>query len=121
MTVYEQVEKMLNESEKRPEWVDEMLFELREIKRLLQESRQKHKRNKDFFRFINRLREKMRADIANDIYPEIHFKSRILGINFKGYIYDKYTTKELTAQEAYEVYRFLYDNQERLDDYFMIS
>lgn len=119
MTVYEQIEDMLNKSEKRPEWVDEILFELREIKRLLQEGKHKQKKNREFFRFINRLREQMRADIANDIYPEIHFKDRILGINFKGYIYDKYTTKELTAQEAYEVYRFLYDNQERLDEYLM--
>ncbi len=118
MTVYEQMEKMLKENDTRPEWVDEILFELREIKRLLQEQhRPKYRKNKDFFRFINKLRDDLRADIARDIYPEIIYKGRMLGINLKGYIYDKTTAKDLPAHEAFEVYRFLYDNRERLEEY----
>ncbi len=118
MTVFEQVEKMLKENDTRPEWVDEILFELREIKRLLHETKHPSgKKKRDYFRFINKLREELRADLARDIYPEIRYKGKKLGINLKGYIYDKTTTKDLPAHEAFEVYRFLYDNRERLEEY----
>lgn len=118
MTVYDQVEKMLNQSEKRPQWADEMLFELREIKRLLQQNRHKGKKHdKEYYRFVNRIRDELRADLARDIYPEIRYKGRMLGIDLKGYIYDKITTKNLPSHEAFAVYRFLYDNRERLDEY----
>lgn len=118
MTVYDQVENMLSQSEKRPQWADEMLFELREIKRLLQQNRHKRqKHDKEYYRFVNRIRDELRADLARDIYPEIRYKGRILGIDLKGYIYDKNTAKGLSAHEAFAVYRFLYDNRERLDEY----
>ena len=118
MTVYDQVEQMLSQSEKRPEWVDEILFELREIKRLLKENRRHgYKHDKAYYRFVNRIREELRADLTRDIYPEIRYKGRILGINLKGYIYDKTTAKDLPAHEAFAVYRFLYDNRERLEEY----
>jgi len=122
MNVYEQVEKLLHETPERPEWADAMLFELREIKRLLEQMQTSrpaaHSKGKaDYFRFVNRLRKELRADILNDIYPEIRYDGRELGINFKGYIYDKATTKELPAHEAFAVYRFLYDNRDRLEEY----
>ncbi len=118
MTVYDQMEKLLSESDTRPSWADEILFELREIKHILKENRHpRHKNNRDYFRFVDRLRQEMRADIANDIYPEILYKGRTLGINLKGFIYDKTTAEDLPAHEAFEVYRFLYDNREQLEEY----
>ncbi len=119
--ILSQVEKLLSEDANRPEWADEILFELREIKKLLQsqsESVQSRKeRRKAFFAFINMLRKRMRADIINGTYPEIYYRGRTLGVNLKGYIYDKQTTADLSATEAYEVYRFLFDNRENLEKY----
>jgi len=121
MNVYEQVEKLLNDTPSRPEWADEMLFELREIKRLLEKMQKNHPaRNKsktDYFRFVNKLRKELQADILNDRYPEIHYQGRTLGINLKGFIYDKATTEDLPAHEAFAVYRFLYDNRDKLENY----
>lgn len=70
-----------------------------------------------YFAFVNRLRKKLRADIQNNVYPEIRYRGKTLGINFKGHIYDKETTNELPAHEAFGVYRFLYDNRKNLEEY----
>jgi hypothetical protein len=118
--IYDQVQKLLEEKESRPSWADEILFELKEIKRelkLLNESSKSRKKDKAYFAFIKKLREELRADIINGIYPQIEYKGRELGINFKGYIYDKATGKDLSATEAFKVYRFLYYNKDSLDKY----
>ncbi len=123
MNIYDQVEKLLNQNDEKPDWVCEILFELREIKKLLQKTNtpyQKTKKDDKYFAFVNKLREKLRADIINEKYPEIYYNNKTLGINFKGWIYDKSTTKELPAQEAFEVYRFLYENRDNLDKYLKI-
>jgi uncharacterized protein (DUF1697 family) len=122
MNVYDQVEKLLSKSDDTPAWADAILFELREIKRLLEQRESRttssKKQNKsDYFAFVKKLRQELRADILNDIYPEIHYQGKELGINFKGHIYDKATTQELPAHEAFGVYRFLYDNRNKLDKY----
>ncbi len=120
MNIYEQVEQLLTSQTDRPAWADEILFELKEIKRLLQERKPKSrypKKDKAYFAFVNKLREKLRADIQNERYPEIDFHGQSLGINFKGWIYDKKTTEELPAHKAFEVYRFLYDHEDELEKY----
>ncbi len=118
--IYEQVEKLLNEQDNHPKWVDEMLFELREIKKLLQntnKSKIEAQNKTGYFTFVNKLRKEMRADIISGIYPEVHYQDKILGVNFKGHLYDKATTEELPALEAFAVYRFLYENRSKLDKY----
>jgi len=120
MTIYDQVEKLLGTQSDRPGWADEILYELKEIKTLLKESskaKSKSYRDKAYFDFVNMLRKKMRADIINGNYPEIDYHGRKLGINFKGWIYDKETTKSLPAQEAFEVYRYLYTRQDNIDKF----
>lgn len=123
MNVYEKVEKLLNEQDDRPSWADEILFELKEIKHLLKElksSRPKRREDKDrsaYFAFVKSLRKQMRADIINDIFPQVNYLDKELGINFKGHLYDKSTNKELPAHEAFAVYRFLYENRKNLDKY----
>jgi|GEM_PF-1859770 len=124
MNVLDQVEKLIDDQRQNPQWADAILFELREIKRLLQNMQptsptpQKTTTDKHaYFAFVNRLRKELRADIVNDIYPEINYQGKTLGVNFKGHLYDKATTEELPAHEAFSVYRFLYDNKEKLDMY----
>ena len=123
MNVYDQVEKLLKSDRDQPQWADAILFELREIKRLLEQMQNPQRPGKGYkskaayFAFVNRLRKELRADIVNDRFPEIDYNGRQLGINFKGHIYDKATTEELPAHEAFAVYRFLYDNRENLEKY----
>jgi len=120
MTIYDQVEKLLDSQSDRPKWADEILYELKEIKTILKEirkTRAKPYRDKAYFDFVDMLRKKMRADIANEKYPEIDYHGRKLGINFKGWIYDKETTKSLPAHEAFEVYRYLYARRDNLDKF----
>lgn len=122
MNVYDQVEKLLQDNKSYPQWADEMLHELRQIRKLLEKMQQPKnaKYDKDryaYFAFVNKLRKRLRADIANDRYPQIDYQGRELGVNLKGWIYDKATTRELPAHEAFEVYRFLYDHRENLEKY----
>jgi hypothetical protein len=118
MTVYDKVEQLLATESDRPKWADEILLELAEIKSLLQKNRyNKPKKDKDYFDFVHAFRDKMRADIASGNYPEITYKGRILGINFKGWIYDKGSNKSLPAYEAFEVYRFLYEHRNEIEKY----
>jgi len=52
----------------------------------------------------------------NDRYPQINYHDRELGINFKGWIYDKATTRELPAHEAF----FQDDHRDHLEKYLTI-
>ena len=124
MNVLDQVEKLIDDQRQNPQWADAILFELREIKRLLQDMQSTSPAPKKtttdkhaYFAFVNRLRKELRADIQNGNYPEIRYQGKTLGVNFKGHIYDKATAEELPAHEAFSVYRFLFDNREKLDSY----
>lgn len=124
MTIYDQVQNLLHTDEEIPLWAKEIQKELSEIKELLQQSHhhlgKKSHHDRDYFRFVERLREQMRADIADERYPEIDYFGQKLGINFKGWIYNKESTKALPAHEAFKVYRFLYKHKENLDKYIKI-
>ncbi len=116
--IYEQIDKMLNTDESRPAWADEILRELKEIKTLLNQHKpKKPKRDREYFKFVDMLRERMRADIELGNYPEIYYQGKTLGINFKGHIYDKSDTKTLPSHEAFRIYRFLYENKDILENY----
>ncbi len=120
MTIYEQIDKMLSQDSDRPKWVDEILFELKEIKYILKNSSKtirKPQKDKAYFEFVNVLREKMRASITDGKYPEIYYQKRTLGINFKGWIYDKETSDVLPSYKAFEVYKFLYNQKENIDKF----
>jgi len=119
MNIYDQVEKMLESEEVRPKWAEEILKELHEIKDLLHQNTPSKKPYHDraYYKFVNAFREQMRADITQDIYPEINYFGQILGVNFKGFIYDKESTKTLPAHKAFQVYRYLYENQDNIERY----
>jgi hypothetical protein len=117
--IYKDIEKLLNPENDRPIWVDEILYELREIKSILTKSQTTTKKidKADYYEFVKNLRDELKADIANDIYPEILYKGRKYGINFKGFIYDKEDSMDISTNEAFEIYNFLYKNRENLDRY----
>lgn len=113
MNIYKQIEKIFeNEGTLPPSWAMELLSEIREIKAQLSVQTQKIERNSaDFYRYVNELRNSMRADTVNNIFPEVMYDNRRLGITFKGLLYDKKTTELLPTEEAFRAYQYLYNHK----------
>ena len=122
MNVYEQLQKMIEE-DNNTDTLKEILYELKEIKKLLSKkefanTKQKryNKKSQDYYDFVYKLRKELRADVNNNKFPEVNFNNQRLGVNYKGWIYDKETTLELPAKEAFKVYEYLYENRDNLDN-----
>lgn len=115
MNIYEKIDVMFSgNAEDKPKWADEILGELKEIKQLLEEQRNSKNTNKpsqNFYNFIKEFRISMRADTIQNIYPTFVYNNRMLGVDFKGLLYDKSTSRHLSKDEAYTVYRYAYDQQ----------
>ena len=113
MNIYKQLDNLLQEDNNScQEQIDQILKELKEIKLIL-----KKQDKTDYYKFVNRIRKELKADINNNIYPEILYKNKRYGIDFKGFIYDKSTNIDLKPQDAYEIYKFLYKNRKNLSKY----
>jgi len=123
--VYEKIEKIYaTKQSDEPAWVAELRDELREIKILLQNGvkpARKKRRSKAYFDFVNLLRERLKADTVKEIYPELEYKGKRIGVNFKGFLYDKETTKSLAAFEAFKVYEYFYEKQESMERFIIID
>ena len=95
-------------------YIGEMTEEIRKLRAQVEESektvRESDKyRSEDYFSFVMQLREKMRANVENNYYPKIRIDGMELGIDFKGLLYDRKTSKTLPRALAFEVYHKLYD------------
>jgi len=118
MNVYEQLQKLI-EQENSQDTLKQILKELKEIKKLLQSNQNKQnykQKPQEYYDFIYKLRKEFRTKIKKNIYPEIIYKNQLLGINTKGWLYDKETTLELSAKEAFKVYEYLYENRDNLEN-----
>jgi len=126
-SVYDKIEKLYAKEEgslEEPKWVIELKSELKEIKMLLKDLQnpRRHKRkNQDYFTFVNLLRERLKADVDKEVYPEVHYKGKRVGVNIKGHLYDKATTKSLTAQEAFALYEYFYEKKENIDTFVVVD
>jgi len=126
-SVYEKIEniyaqKKVNRDE--PSWVTELRVELKEIKRLLkdlQNPRRNRRKNQDYFNFVKELRSRLKANIEEGVYPEVHYKGRRIGANLKGFLYDKATTKSLPANEAFALYEHFYAQKEKIDEFVIVD
>ena len=67
--------------------------------------------NRNFYAFIKEFRISMRADTLKGIYPTYICDNRRLGVDFQGLLYDKESSKILSKDEAYIVYKHAYNNQ----------
>lgn len=85
MNIYEKIEKIFQNQElDRPPWADEILQELRKIKAKLDEKTYAHVQNHtykqenfyEFYEFVKDFRTQMRADVANNIYPEVVYEGK---------------------------------------------
>jgi len=123
--IYDKIEKIYTQKESdEPAWVVEFRAELKEIKMLLKKSakpQRKKRKSKAYFEFVNLLRERLKADTVNGVYPELEYKGKRIGVNFKGFLYDKETTNSLSANEAFAVYEYFYEKKEKIERFIMLD
>jgi hypothetical protein len=125
-TVYDKIDKLYaSEKNVEPSWVTEIRLELKEIKALLKKQnsmpKRKVKKSQAYFEFVNLFREVLKADMSKEIYPEVHYKGQRIGANLKGLLYDKETTKTLTATEAFGLYEYFYEKKENLSSLIVLK
>lgn len=113
MTIQEKIEKIFaGESDNRPEWASELLTELKDIKSMLQETKQEKKvHDYSFYDFVNDFRKSMMPNVQNNIYPEVEYDGRKIGVNYRGLLYYKGDLSLLPKNEAFKVYRYLYNHE----------
>lgn len=113
MNIYDKIDSIFSgEAEEKPNWASDILNELKEIKTLLKEQKtQITKIDNNFYDFVKKFRISMRADIVNNVYPTFTYMGRDLGVDFKGLLYDKKTSKILPKNEAFKIYRYAYEHK----------
>jgi hypothetical protein len=114
--IYDQIEKIFQQdSDLPPAWAVELINEIREVKQLLQ-SREKPRasNNLNFYAFVNQFRESMKANTEKRIFPEIQYNDHMIGVDNKGYLYYKENAQTLSRDEAFRVYRYLYENKDKV-------
>jgi len=123
MDIYKKIDMIFSgEAEEKPVWAREILEELQEIKTLLQEDKVQKKQSirayhqDGLYQFIKGFRLSMRANTLKNIYPTFEYHERKLGIDFKGLLYDKKTTRILPREEAYRVYKYAYNAQKHVNN-----
>jgi hypothetical protein len=117
--IYEKIEKIFQQDATLPpQWALELMNEIREVKQLLQ-NREKPRasNNLNFYAFVNKFRESMKADAEKSIFPEIQYNHQAIGVDSKGHLYYKENAKTLQTNEAFRVYRFLYENKDKVLKY----
>jgi hypothetical protein len=95
-----------------PTWAAEIISELRKIRVLLEnnttEQQNYNSQNDQFREFVAQFRKKMQPNTNTNHYPEVLVEDRRIGVDFKGLLYDKKTSKLLSRDEAFRIYRLLY-------------
>jgi len=106
--IFSKIDKIFElENDTTPKWAQELLFEIREVKKLLQKETIAPKtticqRGTDIKSFIMNFRKTVKQD------EMFIYQGRELGINSRGLLYDINTNSILKTQEAYEVYGYIY-------------
>jgi hypothetical protein len=127
MNLDEMIKNMLNETPSyetnKPKWAQEILNELKEIKLLIKKNNYNKNyyktspEKRDYYNFVNNLRKELKADVANNIYPKIYYNKTYYGINKDGLLYNMHTLNELPTYKAFEIFKFLYNNRDKIDNY----
>jgi hypothetical protein len=114
--IFNKIEKIFeSESDEAPSWANDILNELKEIKKIITQTNKTTKKiDKNYYDFINNLRKTMKAYSTDNYFPRIKYKGRILGINHRGLLYDIATERILPKQEAFQIYYDLYKNKDKL-------
>jgi len=112
VNVYEQLQKLI-EYENSQDTLKKILEELREIKKIL--SNDKKHNSQEYYNFVYKLKKFFKDSISKDKQLEIKYNSKTITINQAGWMYDKDTSLKLSAKEAFDVYKYLYKNQDKFD------
>jgi len=123
MHVYKQIESIFSgESEEKPEWVNEILEELVEIKNLLRDKKEPllksvnssytPKLDDDYYNFIKRFRISLMADTKYGAVTSFEYKGKSFSVNKRGLLYDTENLKIVSKSEAFKVYRYAYKHEE---------
>lgn len=99
MNLYEEIDKLFDDSEDK---VDKVLKKIEEFEK-------KTKKQEEFKQFKKNFIIKYKEDPKNGFFPEFDYKGRVLGINYKGYLYYKDSGKILDKFEASRVFEFLFN------------
>ena len=113
MDIYEKIDAIFGaDIDVKPQWAEEILSQLQDIKKLLLEQAVAPSLSQQdrLYDFIKVFRTSMKADDTKTFI----YKNRKLGVNDRGLLYDKYTQKLLSRNEAFSVYRYAYKNQDKL-------
>ena len=116
MNLYEKIEKLYQNEQKRynnptndAKWANEILQELKEIKQLLKENSKTTKRvDKNLMEFVDEFRAKMKPDVESGNYPEVNYMGKRLGVDNRGLLYDKDTLRLLSRSEAFKAYKYFF-------------
>jgi len=115
MNIHEKIEKIFSqERSDAPNWAIELLDELKIIRSMLVNQKPKElspQNHTSFYNFVNDFRVSMKPDVANNIYPEVIYKNKKIGVNFKGLLYYKENGSLLPREEAFKIYRYLYEHK----------
>ncbi len=118
VNVLDKIEEFYDNQEAQPEWAAALQAELKEIKLLLKNisnPRRDRRKNRDYYQFVNLFRKKMCCDVVNNKYPEVVYRGRKIGVDHKGYLYNKETSNTLPSKEAFELYEYFYKRREKID------
>ncbi|MBL0708241.1 MAG: hypothetical protein JJW00_04260 [Sulfurimonas sp.] len=95
MDIYDKIDAIFSgEAENKPNWANEILCELKEIKTLL----------------------KKKTKTTKETLPVFEYQGRKMGLDAKGMLYDKETSMTISREEALKIYEFVY-NQQVCDKY----
>lgn len=114
--IYEEIEKIFTEKPIEENFAQEILNELKEIKSLLKNKQQpvniaQPNKKRGMYQFVKDLRISLKADTINNIYPEIDYHGTMLGVNFKGLLYEKKDLRVLSKYEALKAYEYFFHAQ----------
>jgi hypothetical protein len=104
-----------------PAWAKVLYSEILELKNMINNSAKTqyspNGKNKDFLDFVKHIRAQLKANPANNYYPEIIYNNKRIGLDINDLLYYKQTSNNLTKEEAFSVYEYLYKNRDNLSNY----
>ena len=119
MNLQEQIEKLLKTQEDDTNTLlRQILDELKKVNinlKNLAKNQQKYN-SANYYKFVKEFRKKMQPDVDKRIFPEVEYKGVKIGSTTKGFLYEKETSRTLSAQEAFEIYKYFYDRKENIDN-----
>ncbi len=116
----QQIEKLVsNQEDTTNDLLQQILQELKKVNINLKRLNNipKNRKKQDYYNFINKLRKDLTPIPEQNIFPQINFKDRHIGVTKNGYLYDKETNAKLKPHQAYEIYEFLYQNRDKLEQF----